>query len=159
MQYRVGILGDTHSYYASAIKAARQMGDVDVLIHTGDCVRDAQRLSRELQRDIVCVQGNCDPMVDEPLTRTISLGGWKLFIAHGHQYAVKFSTERFLLAVKEAGAHIGIYGHTHAPHISYEDGIYLVNPGSTSEPRGSAGPTYAMLHLTDEKVLPQIVRL
>ena len=158
MPYRIGIMGDTHAYYASAQQAVKQMGDVDVLIHVGDYIRDAQRLSREFQREIICVQGNCDPMADEPLTRLIELGGWKLFIAHGHQYSVKFSLERFTMAVKEAGAQIGIYGHTHMPQVSFDEGIYFISPGSTGEPRGS-GPTFALLHLTDDKVIPQIVRI
>ena len=53
---------------------------------------------------------------------------------------------------------IALCGHTHIPDILYENGIYLVNPGSCSKPRSSK-PTYAVIDITDKGIMPVIVEI
>lgn len=59
-----------------------------------------------------------------------------LYLAvHGHKYGVKRSLETLKAAARKKGADILLYGHTHERFCSYEDGLYIMNPGSTSCPR------------------------
>ena len=46
---------------------------------------------------------------------------------------------------------IFIHGHTHIPKIfEYPEGI-VINPGSTTLPRGGSNPSYAVITIDDNK--------
>ena len=69
----------------------------------------------------------------------------KLFLAHGNRHGVNEGFREIASAAKAAGAEAALFGHTHAPHCSMLDGIFLLNPGSIGRSRSSAGPTFAVL--------------
>ena len=69
----------------------------------------------------------------------------KLFLAHGHQYALSEGYQLIAAAAKAAGAEAALFGHTHAPHCSTHNGTFLLNPGSIGRSRSDAGPTFAVL--------------
>ncbi|MGI6404129.1 MAG: metallophosphoesterase family protein [Oscillospiraceae bacterium] len=48
-------------------------------------------------------------------------------------------------------ADICCFGHTHTPLSLYRDGVYLLNPGSLSQPRVGF-PSYAVIDLTQAGV-------
>ena len=43
---------------------------------------------------------------------------------------------------KGVRADLALYGHTHRPSQETRDGVLLVNPGSTSLPKGGNPPTF-----------------
>ena len=47
---------------------------------------------------------------------------------------------------------IVITGHSHTPHLYKENGIYFVNPGSLSRPRGNEGATYGVINYHTIKI-------
>lgn len=49
-------------------------------------------------------------------------------------------------AVKN-GCDIVLYGHTHARCNLYEDGLYIMNPGSASCPRDGNKPSYGIIDI------------
>ena len=66
-----------------------------------------------------------------------------------------------LLAAKTArqnGCDIALYGHTHIANILYEDGIYIVNPGSCSQSRNGK-ESYAVIDIEPNGIMPIIVEL
>ena len=69
----------------------------------------------------------------------------KLFLAHGNRYAVDSGGQTIAAAAKAAGAEAALFGHTHTPHCSMVNGIFLLNPGSIGRSRSDAGPTFAVL--------------
>ena len=69
----------------------------------------------------------------------------KLFLAHGNRYAVDSGGQTIAAAAKSAGAEAALFGHTHTPHCSMVNGIFLLNPGSIGRSRSDAGPTFAVL--------------
>ena len=73
----------------------------------------------------------------------------KLFLAHGNRHDVNEGGRIFAAAAKAAGAEAALFGHTHVPHRSILDGIFLLNPGSIGRSRSDAGPTFAVLECPD----------
>ena len=71
----------------------------------------------------------------------------KLFLTHGNRYDMSSGGKMIISAAKAAGAEAALFGHTHVPHCSLLDGIFLLNPGSIGRPRSEAGPTFAILEI------------
>lgn len=64
----------------------------DMILHLGDCWRDAERLA-ERYPDIPMehVPGNCDCRPEEPAEKLLFLGDCRVLICHGHTCGVKTS--------------------------------------------------------------------
>ena len=58
-------------------------------------------------------------------------------MTHGHRYGVSWDLQDLLYKGMEVGADIIFYGHTHIPDYQEfpEEGIVIMNPGSTTLPR------------------------
>ena len=52
-------------------------------------------------------------------------------------------------------ADIVLYGHTHIAYTGYEDGLYILNPG-TARP---AGGSYGMVDITPAGVVLNVVKV
>ena len=86
---KIAVFSDTHGLAQGMIDAVREYRP-DQVIHLGDGMRDAQRLSREFPTIPVCtVPGNCDYDSYDPEYKVVDLGGMKAFLTHGHRYAVR----------------------------------------------------------------------
>lgn len=59
---------------------------------------------------------------------------------------------RVVCAAKERGADVLLYGHTHVPMTDYEDGLYILNPGSLRS------GTYGVVDLSGAGVVLNIIR-
>ena len=101
------------------------------------------------------VRGNCDWGSTLPSVGEITLEGRKIFYTHGHLHNVKYGLYQIVCAARERKADILLFGHTHVPLTDYEDGLYLLNPGSL---HGSQG-TYGILDITPAGIVTNVVRL
>ena len=99
---------------------------------------------------LFCVRGNCDTEVDQMVlpfpilseTALLFVDGRTWFAAHGHRAGANPTAGD--LPRLPAGSVI-LTGHTHIPTLdTTPDGILLVNPGSTSIPKGGFAPSYAL---------------
>ena len=99
-------------------------------------------------------------IVDRIIRRESSadIVGTKIFITHGHTLGVKNSTAVLSAAARQSDCKIALYGHTHVPNIKYEDGLYIVNPGSCARSR-DGGNSYAVIDIRDNGILPTIIRI
>ena len=81
---------------------------------------------------------------------TVSLAdfaGKKIFLTHGADLGVKYSIGPAVSEARKFGADILLYGHTHIAYVGYEDGLYIMNPGSCARPRKGA-PSYGVIDIT-----------
>ena len=78
------------------------------------------------------MRGNNDLMSSEPEHIVLSAENRKIFMTHGHMYGVRQGTRHLCRAAKAAGCDIALYGHTHERYCSYDDGIFVLNPGAVS---------------------------
>lgn len=128
---RILVVSDTHGDLASLIKAVNAQPTAEIIVHCGDGERQAQYLKENYgDRMIVAVKGNCDWCSELPGKEVFSVMGKRIFVTHGHLYNAKFGLYNLECAAREEKADILLFGHTHIPMTGYEDGMYMMNPGS-----------------------------
>ena len=66
---------------------------------------------------------------------TLDLDGVRVLILHGHGHGVKWGLGALEKYARGKGVDAVLFGHTHERLEKYIDGLYLFNPGSTSQPR------------------------
>lgn len=155
---KILVISDTHGDTNKAEKAIKSNKEVNLIIHLGDYFRDAQKLSA-LFPDIPMeyIYGNSDFMInDVPAEKLLEICGKKIFITHGHKYSVKWDYEKLFRKAEELNADVLLFGHTHIPEIIKRDKYYVLNPGSTSDPRNDTDESYAVIDINNGKVAPKI---
>lgn len=154
---KILVVSDTHGDVNSLLRAVKAQPDAEVIVHCGDGDEQVQLL-KDTYKDkmIVGVRGNCDWNSFLPSKETLNILGKKIFITHGHLYNAKFGLYNLMCAAREEGADILLYGHTHIAMNTYEDGLYVMNPGSC----GGYMASYGILEITEKgDVLTNIVKV
>ncbi|MBC2582727.1 metallophosphoesterase [Clostridium sp. DJ247] len=151
----IGVISDTHRYTWIIKDIIENLKSCDMIIHLGDNVQDVDEILKYYKGPIVNVKGNCDFAVDVPSERTENIEGKKFLITHGHIFDVKYDLSRLRYRALEIEADIVLFGHTHVSKISFEDGIWFVNPGSPILSRDGFN-SVATIEIVDGKVNPSI---
>lgn len=149
---RIGVISDTHGSFYWAKKAIEYLSDCDYIIHCGDVLYHGPRNDlpedynpRKLaeflseQENIYYIKGNCDSDVDEMVigydlqskSRILEIGNDKIYAIHGYEE----TCEDRMSKAKEVDANILITGHSHVKLLKKENGLIILNPGSTSIPK------------------------
>ena len=152
-------MSDSHGSYASLEEIVKRNLGADMFIHLGDGERELDQIAVNYpQINIFHVAGNCDYCSLSPDTLELKTDfGHKIFAAHGHKFAVKYTQDILLNAARECGADIVLYGHSHCRFNKYIDGIYVLNPGSASCPRDGNKCSFARISTTEKGVLVNVV--
>lgn len=148
---RIVLMSDSHRQVGPVQKIIEQQPDADFFIHLGDSEGTID-LIRSLYPDkkIYAVSGNCDSDISLPAELVIPVNDeLSIFAVHGHRYAVHAARFSVRKAAEQAGCRIVCYGHTHMKENTYDDGIWMVNPGSCACPRDSGRPSYAYIDIVD----------
>ena len=156
---RIAVISDSHGRGSVVDRILRREKDAETVIFLGDVTADIEDFTYEYtDKCFYIVSGNCDRFSSYPYSDIATVGGVKIFITHGHTLGVKGSTAALASAARQADCKIALYGHTHIPDIKYEDGLYIVNPGSCSRSR-DGGNSYAVIDIRDNEILPTIIRI
>ena len=159
------IHGSAH-YCRKMLEAYRQSG-ADRLILLGDLLYHGPRndlpqeyapkqviaMLNEYKNEIIAVRGNCEAEVDQMVLEfpvmadyaILVLNGLTFFATHGHLF------NQDQMPPLKAGD-ILVHGHTHLLKAEKVNGHYILNPGSTSIPKGGNPATYAILDEQDFKI-------
>ena len=158
---KILVISDTHGYIGPAQNAIMNNPGVDLVIHLGDNWRDAHKLSLMFPNvQFECIRGNCDFASNNvPDERLLELGGKRVFITHGHRYAVKKDYGRLYRRALELNADLVLFGHTHTADIVEMEKCCMVNPGSTSDPRSRSPRSCAVIEIENGRISPRIVGL
>lgn len=160
---RIIVISDTHTDYWGLNKIVQRNPNADLFLHLGDGEEEYRLLCRnfpEIAPKFRYVKGNCDYGSPEPLELTLDLtASHRIFACHGHKLGVKYGTDDLLQRAAELNCNIALYGHTHVQHCTYENGIYVMNPGSASCPRDCRPPSYGFVDITPQGVVTNIVSL
>ncbi|MBQ2842089.1 MAG: YfcE family phosphodiesterase [Clostridia bacterium] len=128
---RILVFSDSHGSTYKMRTAIMNHPEADMIIHLGDGERDFTALGEEIaDRKTVQVCGNCDFYSMLPDNEFINAAGKKILCTHGHSELVKHGTGALIAKARHMGAHIVLYGHTHQSVTDYDDGLYIMNPGS-----------------------------
>ena len=157
---RIVVISDSHGHGSIIDRIIRREKSAEVIIFLGDVTSDIEDFTYEYsEKKFYIVSGNCDRFsYDYPYSMVAELGGVRIFITHGHTLRVKDDTDVLAAAARQSNCAIALYGHTHIPNIKYEDGLYIVNPGSCARSR-EGGNSYAIIDIHDNGILPSIVRI
>ena len=147
---RVIVFSDSHGNYDVLEKIMeRHKDDGDVFIHLGDGEREFELLTYVYNdKKLLFVSGNCDWGTDKPDYDIIKIGGKTIFFTHGARFGVKGDLNMAKLFARKNEADILLYGHTHIAETSYDDGLYIMNPGSCGKPREGL-PSYGIIDITE----------
>lgn len=111
------VLSDSHGNISN-MEEAVEREKPDMILHLGDCWRDAERLA-ERYPDIPMehVPGNCDCRPEEPAEKLLFLGDCRVLICHGHTCGVKTSLLTAGLKAEQDHLDAFLFGHTHKPLV------------------------------------------
>lgn len=144
---KVLVISDSHQRLNTLIRIYEKE-QPDVVICAGDHSKDGEELSFIFpESKFYIVRGNCDifdrKYEDEMI---IELEGFKILLAHGHEYGVKYSYDSIRERGESLSCDLVIFGHTHIQYLSKERGITLFNPGAVYENE------YGILNIDNNKM-------
>lgn len=150
------ILSDSHGNQDAMVRAVEQSAP-RMIVHLGDCWRDAQRLHRQFpDLDLVQVPGNCDFCPDVAAERLLEVGGKRILLCHGHTFQVKQSLLSAAYAAERQQADLLLFGHTHQALQTRRGPLLLVNPGSIGD---HLRPSYAVVRIENGELTADLVAL
>jgi len=162
------IVSDNHEAKTGIESVLAHHPDADYYFHCGDSNLDP---ASEMMKRFIAVKGNTDYSYDfEPQVWVDLPSGERVFMAHGDGHGVHQGIERLITWVTPGGfspifsdrktpvTKIIFYGHTHVVHVTMEQEILVINPGSIALPRGESRiRSYARLEITPECYDIQII--
>ncbi len=153
---RILVVSDSHGDLLALKNAVKSQSTAEVIVHLGDGADEAEEIRLDFpDKMMISVRGNCDFCCEKQGVEIFSVAGKKIFATHGHLYGVKGGIYRAVCAAREAGADILLFGHTHQPLEVYDEGLYILNPGSLR----NYIPTYGYVDITDKGIITNIVEL
>jgi putative phosphoesterase len=154
---RVAVLSDTHAprFWKSCPPAVAQLLDnVEAILHAGDvCTPDVlDELSQ--WAPVHAVRGNNDgPDVADwgaPDTLTLELAGLPVAMVHD---SGQISGRPARLRRWFPDARLVVFGHSHIPWNSEQDGQRIFNPGSPTDRRRQPRGTIGLLRISDGELI------
>ncbi len=156
---RIVVISDSHGHGSIVDRIIRREKLAEVIMFLGDVTSDIEDFTYEYtDKKFYIVSGNCDRFSSYPYSAVARLDNVNVFLTHGHTLGVKAGLGALKQAARQQDCRIALYGHTHIPNIKYDDGLYIVNPGSCSRSR-EGGNSYAVIDIRDNGILPAIIRI
>lgn len=150
------VFSDSHGSL-DYIKQAIELEQPDKVLHLGDVIRDAEKISESYPNlEMTWVVGNCDGYSGDdraPVERELFMGDRRVLMCHGHTYQVKLGIGALMSEGRARGADVVLFGHTHEPVCFQEGNMWVMNPGTA---RGFPNATYGVMELTDGKLSCQV---
>lgn len=161
MTTRAVVLADTHMP-RRARELPRLLLDAlataDLVIHLGDFTEGDLAGELASLAPLYAVHGNNDsPQIRDrfPATLTMTLEGHSAVLLHGH-----LGGRTALEAARRVqAADLVLFGHSHRPWCSREDGRLLFNPGSPTDRRWAPHRSFGVLELREDSIDASIVPL
>jgi putative phosphoesterase len=161
----VGLIADTH-VPVRAREIPRRVFEVfqkvDFIVHAGDLVVLSVIDELEQLAPVLAVYGNMDgPEIRGKLPKlnSVKVSDWKIGVMHNPR--ALFGMRKMREIAEQKGFDVLVHGHTHNPSIKWEEKTLYINPGSPTNPLPPfiTKPTVALLRITKEKIIPEIIRI
>lgn len=151
---RILVVSDSHGFSSRIFEAVERQPEAKALIFLGDGERDIEKVEQAYPRlYVIKVKGNCDFASFLPVNAVDEFDGVRVYCTHGYEEKVKFGRNILRQCAADNKAAIALYGHTHIADTTYDDGIWLVNPGSI------ASGQYAAVDITPGGIMPVLMKL
>jgi putative phosphoesterase len=161
----VGLIADTHIPVRARklpAKVFEVFEKVDFIIHAGDLVQMSVIDELEQLAPVLAVYGNMDgPEIRGKLPKmnSFKVFDWKIGVTH--DAGALFGIGKMHEIAKQNSFDVLVYGHTHNSSVKWEGKILFINPGSPTNPIPPfiTKPTVALLRITKETVMPEIIQI
>ncbi|MBU5429911.1 metallophosphoesterase [Kineothrix sp. MSJ-39] len=148
---KILVVSDTHRHNENYFKVIEKLGKIDLVIHCGDAEGSEYAISERAGCETLIVMGNNDFFSKLPREIETTIGKYKVWITHGHNYYVSMNSEIIKEEAVRRGVDIVFYGHSHRPVIEIGKEVIAVNPGSLSYPRQEGKrPSYVVMDIDRE---------
>lgn len=152
---RILVLSDAHGNINNIKRAIESEPAANKIFYLGDGANECARIKEEYKyKEIIIIKGNNDVGAYSEVFSGF-VGGIKTLAVHGHKQYVKYNLDRLYFTAISNEAKIVLYGHTHTANISYENGIYFLNPGALY----GLKPTYMVIDFEKNGIMPIIKEL
>lgn len=139
------VISDTHGDIETALQVLETLEGIDRILHLGDYVRDGWLMESRTAIPVNAIKGNMDGSFSNEDYQILNTEFGKIYLTHGHMEAAKYGPENLLYKASSLGCKAAMYGHTHIPLYRDLGGMYLLNPGSLTHPRGNRQGSYAVV--------------
>ena len=128
---KILVLSDSHGDTESIVSSCK-VHKPDVIIFLGDGYEDLNFALPYLCAPVYAVRGNNDFYPCRyPYYRIAQCSDVNFYLTHGHLENVRFGRNALINKCKDKNCRAALYGHTHLPYCSDENGIFILNPGSS----------------------------
>lgn len=143
------VFSDSHGSLSEMIALLTEKTP-DGIIHLGDVSKDAEDIASIFPHiPLYRVPGNCCGFSSVPPIQELEVEGVRILFSHGHLWSVKQKLDIAVAAGIQANADVVLYGHTHISHCKKIQGLWLVNPGPSTE-------SYAVLEIENGSISCEI---
>ena len=135
---KILVFSDSHGSMGKMVEAMEHERPQHVFF-LGDHYRDGQELASlypHVSMDLV--RGNCD-WGKAPDLQLVELEGVRFLLTHGHLQSVKSGLRELIEEGLRQQVQVVCYGHTHLAKVVYQQGLYLMNPGTVGGCRAREG--------------------
>lgn len=144
----IALIGDTHLPRGSRRlpdACLRVLEAADLVLHAGDFTAASMLAELEALTPVRAVRGNMDewPLRERlPERLVVEAEGLQIGLVHDAGPSVGRHAR---LREWFTGCGLVVYGHTHAPEVALDEGVWIVNAGSPTERRRAPGHTMAVV--------------
>ena len=90
---KILIVSDTHRYNTNFLNVVDKTGPLDMVVHCGDVEGSELLISEAAGCPVEMVQGNNDFFSRLPREKEFMIGGYKVWLTHGHNYYIAMNSE------------------------------------------------------------------
>ena len=153
---KILVLSDSHGNIENMCRCVDLVKPCRIL-HLGDHIRDAEALRRLYPGlPLETVPGNCDWGCPDAGEKLLEAGGQRILMMHGHTRRVKETKMDAILAARQAGADILLFGHTHRAMVDRDGPLWIMNPGAAGDP---LRPGYGVITIEADRTDCSVFRL
>ena len=139
---KIVVMSDSHGYHQMINRVKELEPDGDYYVHCGDSEAETY-----MMQDWLCVKGNNDWYSDFPNQIKFKVEDLNFLVAHGHRFGYMDRETSMIYTLQEANCDVLLSGHTHVSMYKEVDGYTLINPGSTTLPRGGSNRSYCVIYV------------
>ncbi|MFI3324543.1 MAG: metallophosphoesterase [Clostridia bacterium] len=151
---RILVFSDSHGYKNNIERIIIEQNSVKEIFFCGDGEDEILSLKQKYsEKNFHIIKGNCDYRSNLPIVKFFQIENKKVMLTHGHSYFVKSSLDDLKFAAKQNNVDIAVFGHTHNALCLYENGIYYINPGSSS----GYDASFAIIDINNDNIFAKII--
>lgn len=144
---KIVVMSDSHGCHKMIDEVRRLEPDGDFYVHCGDSEAYLEQMD-----GWICVRGNNDWMSGFNDEVVFEAEGIRFLVTHGHRFGFYNREDNMVDELLRQGCDVLLSGHTHMPLYKEITGFYLINPGSTTLPRGGSNKSYCVIYVDGNEI-------